>query len=146
MTDWHFSHNIFTCDSGEFAHLWGDVSVVSSQKGDKALLHYLIIQPTRDSFSLSSHFLSVCYPPLFLTHPLPSNSLGGSQGSNWQASRETERKRNCKSERARERQWYMKKRAWHQSTYFSLFAMFPIFAFLPPPLPFFAASSACLAF
>lgn len=44
-------------------------SVITKRR--QALLHYLIIQPTRDSSSLSfssSHFPSVCYPPSTAPH------------------------------------------------------------------------------
>lgn len=124
------------------AFVWKCFSSVITKRR-QALLHYLIIQPTRDSSSLSlSLFLFISFsfcllPPLPLlhTHPLSSNSLGGSQGSNWQASRETERKEMARErERGRERQWNLREeRSWHQSTLFSLFAMFPIFAFFNPP-------------
>lgn len=107
LTKWHHPWNILTCDRGEFAHFSicrGGVSVVSSQRW-QALLHYLIIQPTRDS-SLFSLCLLPCFCVCFLCsmqHPLPSNSLGGSWGPNWQASRETGEKKEWQE---RQWQWY----------------------------------------
>lgn len=117
-----------------FWHVWGDVSVVSSQREDK---HYYITSLFNPPVTLPlSHLifsLSVTLPPLLHAHPLPSNSLGGSRGSNWQASRETERKRNGKRERGRGKQWYKKK---DPGTRVHIFRSLPCSLFslsVPPP-------------
>lgn len=85
----------------------GDVLVVSSQRGDK---HDYISSLFKPPVTLPpSHLifsLSVTLSLLLPAHPLPSNSLGGSQDSNWQASRETEKKKWKEREWGRERQWY----------------------------------------
>lgn len=82
----------------------------------------------------SSHIL---YPPIPLVAAKAlTDKLQGRQ-------REKEMAREKEIERGSD---IWKKRPWHQSTYFSLFAMFPIFAFFTTPLHFLAAPSACLAF
>lgn len=61
----------------------GDVSVVSSQRGDK---HDYVSSLFKPPVTLPpSHLifsLSVTLSLLLRAHPLPSNSLGGSQDSN----------------------------------------------------------------
>lgn len=114
-------------------------SVITKRR--QALLHYLIIQPTRDSSSLSLfHFISfsLCLSPSLRcsTHILyPPIPLVAAK-----ALTDKLQGRQREKEMARER-------SWHQSTLFSLFAMFPIFAFFTPPSSTSSLfPSVCLAF
>lgn len=132
-----FPRDIYTCDDGEFAHfsICGEMFQWCHHKEETSIItlaryssHPWLFLPLI-SFSLclllclscSAHIL---YPPIPLVAAKTlTDKLQGRQ-----------RKRNGKRENAVERGSNIRKKksAWHHSTYFSLFAVFPIFAFITP--------------
>lgn len=77
-------------------------------------------------------FISFAHFPFFCYSTDILNSLGGSWGAYWYASRETKKKEYGKIDKVRAVGWGSDLQSWHQSALFSLFAMGLIFTIFAP--------------